>query len=768
MNLRSCLRTCVFVLLFVVNQAVCGRGITLPIVDDRTQNPQPGRICAYGDINKDRYTDLVVQRGPKLFILLQSEGGSFKDSHRYTPIELNVNREVFCTVGDFNGDAVPDILVVAKSRDTYSASIYYVHESTHVEISLNQSYIDQPVVMDVNGDGISDILGFVHNNSRPAISCITGSRSNTYEDCAYRFVDGDFSAGVYPFFPHIFMDLDGDLCSEIVFGLNNGKVGLELSVWKLDSTDFLWRQTKTLIPPLPDDPDVRHFGAPLVGDFNSDQTSDILLPVCREATCTRVDKFLAWSLHWTRWESSHLDMKEAELIVETNSIVTFRVGEFSLDGYPDLIATVKMNGMTGPMILENVPSDNGNFTRRFEINLQKDFRIIMPSEMAKSTIVLSSFFDLKEDGNLDILVEYKKDETSTFVDFIKCDDKGSGISWVGACSSYSMSTSFGKPRVSTQCQLPQTSYRTFHSPFILFGLGRSPNFVDVVQLGSPRWPVDSSNQRHSLKQLVPNSRVIVVPPERDGTHWQSRLYLTPSRLIIQSLLVQISVCFILFCLMHRLLYVVRHAEREDNINRQWQKLHPNFSRDNSPLSKRGHSQAQDLQKYFQDIPIDQIYVSPFTRTMETASTLLDGNHPNSINVEPGLCEALYLCTKPPGFFSVQKLKEEFPRVNTEYSPICPSPLPKEGMGDEACIPRLRKTINGVLDQNPDSQNIVLVSHGAAIAAIFEVLCSDFTYVGQATVSIFEETKPNSGKFKLLQSSGTSHLSAENRHNLRAY
>ncbi|KAI6188091.1 Protein of unknown function DUF842 domain containing protein [Aphelenchoides besseyi] len=689
MNLRSCLRTCVFVLLFVVNQAICGRGITLPIVDDRTQNPQPGRICAYGDINKDRYTDLVVQRGPKLFILLQSEGGSFKDSHRYTPIELNVNREVFCTVGDFNGDAVPDILVVAKGRETYSASIYYVHESTHVEISLNQSYIDQPVVMDVNGDGISDILGFVYNNTRPAMSCITGSRSNAYEDCAYRFVDGDFSAGVYSYFPHIFMDLDGDLCSEIVFGLNNGKVGL----------DFLWRQTKTLIPPLPDDPEIRHFGAPLVGDFNSDQNSDILLPVCREASCTRVDKFLAWSLHWTRWEWFHLDMKEAELIVEPNSIVAFRVGEFSLDGYPDLIATVKMNGMTGPMILENVASDNGNFTRRFEINLQKDFRIIMPAEMAKSTIVLSSFFDLKEDGNLDILVEYKKDETSTFVDFIKCDDKGdttflkvqvfsnvcaddcpatpisdrgSGISWVGACSSYSMSTSFGKPRVSTQCQLPQTSYRTFHSPFILFGLGRSPNFVDIVQLGSPRWPVESLNQRHSLKQLVPNSRVIIVPPERDGTHWQSRLYLTPSRLIIQSLLVQISVCFILFCLVLGLHLREKKADRKE---RQSQ-------------SHRFHFDA-----IFKDIPIDQIYVSPFTRTMETASKLLDGNHPNSINVEPGLCE---------GFFSTQKLKEDFPRVNMEYSPICPSPLPKEGMGDEACIPRLRKTINGILDHNPDS------------------------------------------------------------------
>ena len=31
------------------------------------------------------------------------------------------------------------------------------------------------------------------------------------------------------------MDLDGDLASEIVFGLKDAKVGLRLSVWKLEN-----------------------------------------------------------------------------------------------------------------------------------------------------------------------------------------------------------------------------------------------------------------------------------------------------------------------------------------------------------------------------------------------------------------------------------------------------------------------------------------------------------------------------------------------------
>jgi hypothetical protein len=43
--------------------------------------------------------------------------------------------------------------------------------------------------------------------------------------------------------------------------------------------------------------------------------------------------------------------------------------------------------------------------------------------MAKGIIQLTSFFDLKEDGNLDIIIEYNKSDAPK-IDFIKCDDKG--------------------------------------------------------------------------------------------------------------------------------------------------------------------------------------------------------------------------------------------------------------------------------------------------------------------------------------------------------
>ncbi|CAD5215000.1 unnamed protein product [Bursaphelenchus okinawaensis] len=812
--------------------------VSLNIGDDHVPDPQIGRICAYGDVNKDRYTDLVVQKGGKLVFLLQSEEGKFKTSTRHGEINLNGKEEVYCATGDFNGDAALDVLVVSSGNggEFFKVNVYLNHEGLFTDATnISQTFVEPPSIMDVNGDGTSDIVGMIRRDgSIHSLYCLCGSKAKTFDECHDSFIEGNFSQGPYEGFPHIFVDLDGDLSSEIIFGMKQDKVPLKLMVFKrLGSAS--WIEKKDMIPDIPDSPDLREFAAPVVSDFNGDLKIDIVIPVCRAVgDCSHIDKFLVWFYGMTKWEQFQLDMKELSFVVEPNSKTVFRVGEFKLDGFPDLIATsVVVNSnrrieTRAPLILENVHADNGNFSRKFDFNIQKDLHLVLPEAMAGANITASSFFDLKEDGNLDVLVEYKdKHGAGTMVDFIKCDDKGdttflkvqvfsnvcsydcpgtptsdsgSGISWCGACVSYSMDTSFGAPKTAVQCQIPQTTYRTLHSPFLLFGLGRSPNFVNELLLGSPRDPDRKDNQQHFLKQIVPNSRLIVVPPERNESHWQSRLYLTPSTLIIQSLLVQVTVCLILLGLvvglhmrerrhdrrerqsqshrfhfdaispliaMSRRLYVVRHAEREDNINHNWKKKYPGFKDDNTPLSDRGRSQAKDLLAFFEDIDIRNIYVSPFDRTMETATIFLEG-HDNKINVEPGICEALYLCVSPPGFWGVEKLKEKFPLVNLDYDPAFSPPMPNEGYGDSALTPRVRQTINKILDENPGSGNIVLVGHGASIGGVHSALGHGFQYVGQATVSIFDETAPDSKKFKLVESSGVDHLSASNRKNLRAY
>lgn len=215
----------------------------------------------------------------------------------------------------------------------------------------------------------------------------------------------------------------------------------------------------------------------------------------------------------------------------------------------------------------------------------------------------------------------------------------------------------------------------------------------------------------------------------------------------------------------RKVWIVRHAEREDNINRNWRKLEgaEDLTSDNSMLSKRGKQQAIECKNRFKNAQISHIFASPFDRTIETASTIIEGRN-MKVKAEGGLCEALYLCEKPnPGFWETDKLKKKFPLVDEDYVPIYSKyTLPREGCGDDACVTRVGTTLRKIFEKYEG--NLVLVGHGASIGACHEILMGDFKYVGQATVSEFEETAP--GKYRCNYSSDSSHLS--DKKNLRPW
>jgi integrin alpha FG-GAP repeat containing protein 1 len=336
---------------------------------------------------------------------------------------------------------------------------------------------------------------------------------------------------------------------------------------------------------------LEHLGSAVVADFDADGAIEILIPVCSDGHCRKVGTILMWTRN-RGWVHFQLDLKEFDLLEydSNRNDFLFRVGDFSLDGYPDLIVTTVLNNRVTPMILENVEyPDNANFSRKFE--LKSSSRFVMPAEMSQGNVQMSAFFDLKEDGNLDILVEYKHDGVLKF-DFIKCDDKGdttflkvqiftnicsdcrkaigepgtqkgSGISWHGACASFRTTDPSDNYRLSSQCQIPQTSHRALYSPYVLFGLGRSPNFIEVLKFGTPRQVDMYGTQHHQILQIVPNSRIIAIPPKGQETYWQIRLYLTASSLIIQSLFVLMTVCGLLILVVIILHMREKHADKKE-------------------------------------------------------------------------------------------------------------------------------------------------------------------------------------------------------------
>ncbi|RCN41608.1 FG-GAP repeat protein, partial [Ancylostoma caninum] len=552
---------------------------------------QFGRVCAFGDFNGDSNTDILVQRGTNLTVLLQDnellnvlEEGVFKNSTTFRVGDETVE----CSLGDFNGDTKLDVLVSMKKRKEY-------HHSVWISTATRDSFVEhklavlssQALAIDVDGNGWHDVLGFYPNGS---MYCMTFSRDGSPAfDCNYLF-PGFIRMEPYPGVPHLFADFTGDHLAEIVFmDTTTTSSGTYLTPRMWGRFKNGWRETPTVISQIPGEH--QFVGAPMAADFDADGLIELLVPICRKADCKQVTEFANWQ--YTRgWSTNAFDLQNFNILPDEDSLMLFRVGDFSLDGYPDLVATLVEKQSLGQIkVIDNIPCTNcdRNGTRRFEINKSI---FIQPKEVALGEIKMASFFDLKEDGSLDILTEYKPYEGDTKFSFIPCDDKGdvtflkvqvftnicgkrcdptskelgSGVSWSGACASFSMSDGWGGSLKSASCQLPATTHRALAPPYVLFGLGRSPNFVDELTIGAPRYADNLAVRQHTLKQIVPNSRIVVIPPE-DGTHWVTRLYVTPSQLILQSLAVIALVCAMLLIVVAFLHY---REKKEDRVERQQQ------------------------------------------------------------------------------------------------------------------------------------------------------------------------------------------------------
>lgn len=165
------------------------------------------------------------------------------------------------------------------------------------------------------------------------------------------------------------------------------------------------------------------------------------------------------------------------------------------------------------------------------------------------------------------------------------------------------------------------------------------------------------------------------------------------------------------------LIIARHGERIDKVDSSW------ASRAAEPsdpyLSEAGFRQARALGEHLKRAErVSAIYVSPFTRTLQTANEaaeILD----LPLRVETGLCEWLnaeWFNGKPLYYPPREQSLQLFPRIATDYNARVVPHFPENRQQVAARGQDAAHAIVGqhFVDGKSDDSTILLVSHGKIV------------------------------------------------------
>uniref|UniRef100_A0A665VAX0 T-cell immunomodulatory protein TIP C2 domain-containing protein n=1 Tax=Echeneis naucrates TaxID=173247 RepID=A0A665VAX0_ECHNA len=518
------LNLCAFLLLFV------GQYKTFALQDVTADLFGPenyGTVAAFGDFNSDKQTDIFIIRGQSELVIFLADS---KLPYFKPKVKQQFPRDTVLTSvvpGDYDGDSQMDVLLTAQINSKPETAVFIFWGN-------NQTIGTAPTVMwclgrrsenkDVfNGDMIPDIFGLT-----------SGGLPN------WQIA---LSSPITMQIPHsnAFIDLNKDFTA--------GKSGIA--------------------EVMPAKPPANLVGQSSFVDFDGDGYQDHLLPVCLDDKCQRSAIYLAKSGS-KEWVPVLSDFQRRETVWSfmpgtTSQPLALHLGDYNLDGFPDALVVLRNTSGSGQQafLLENVPCNNASchsVGRMFHIHWdQSDLGAIQNAVMA-------TFFDIYEDGILDMLVLSQptgkndliihalKNNFESDAYFVKvmvlsglcsndCPKDPFGVNQPGPYVMYTTVDSNGYLKNASAGQLSQSAHFSLQLPYTVLGLGRSANFLDHLYVGIPREPGETDIRKQEWTAIIPNSQLIVIPfPHNKPRSWSAKLYLTPSNSVLLTAIALIGVC----------------------------------------------------------------------------------------------------------------------------------------------------------------------------------------------------------------------------------
>ncbi|KAG7468551.1 hypothetical protein MATL_G00144130 [Megalops atlanticus] len=565
----------VFIFTFLVISS--GRDVVVALQDvtaDLFGSEYYGTVAAFGDFNSDKQTDIfIIREQSELVIFLADLKAPYFKPKVHLPADRLPKDIIITSVvpGDYDGDSQMDVLLTAhpKSQSIEETSVFVFWGNnqtldTSGRVDLNKTFIDEPLIMDFNGDMIPDIFGVIMGETSTQV-CYLKGRNLVWQPA--------LGSEVKMNIPHsnAFIDLNEDFTADLFLTTHeSGRAGFE--TWINKDGNF----TKTLAGTVPDN--VMVTGQSAFVDFDGDGHQDQLLPVCLDYACQKSAIYLSKPAD-SEWVPVLTDFQRRDTVWgfvlplpqppagELHPPITLHLGDYNLDGFPDALAILRNTSGSDQkaFLLENVPCNNASCR-----GARRMFRVHWDlSDLGSiAGAVVATFFDIYEDGILDMIVLSRggakkelaihalKNNFEADAYFVKvivlsglcsndCPEKVKpfGVNQPGPYVMYTTVDSNGYLKNASAGQLSQSAHLSLQLPYTVLGLGRSANFLDHLYVGIPRPQGKKEMRKQEWTAIIPNSQLIVIPyPHDDPRSWSAKLYLTPSNIVLLTAIALIGVC----------------------------------------------------------------------------------------------------------------------------------------------------------------------------------------------------------------------------------
>jgi integrin alpha FG-GAP repeat containing protein 1 len=527
--------------------------------------------AAFGDFNSDELTDLFVVRGKSdtVEVMLAREQEPLLQSGQGLSCTFADRTITSVVPGNFDGDARLDVMVtvLVPGPDNLTdifilwGGLNYLNCSNVTEVFRMKG---QPLMLDYNHDMIVDLFGEDSSGNRTFL-LFNASRTESLQIVPMKKPEGmkEYDPLRVPH-SHAFLDLTGDCATNLLLST---EVDFELWTLKDEVLSFI----KKIKPPAGIAKE--QMGQSLFLDLELTGKMYHLLPVCFDKfeNCTPCRNSTLFAYVNDKWHNLNPVLKDSTYQLwgfyrcdrqSYRDTVTLRAGDFNMDGYPDILATLSVQKLHSKVfLLTNVESPSGSLSRTYAMHGD----VLAPM---KNETTLGAFYDLYQDGILDVIL-YGSGRVQAFRNTLDYDanfvkvmvltglDRGGNLP--GPSISYRTTTQEGDVRAAVTAQLPQSAHFSLGLPYTMFGLGRTPNFVDTLMVGV-------AGHSKAWTQIIPNSQMVVIPhPLNQTSKWRAQLFITPSKMILLSVAALTGTCVLIIAIIGALYWKERREDRIEKL-----------------------------------------------------------------------------------------------------------------------------------------------------------------------------------------------------------